>query len=788
MEKQPKKRNTDRRANRLVLWRTIILLAIFGVAVFIPLLLQLWNIQITNHDYYEQLALKQQTRDLEVAADRGTIYDKNGDVLAISGTVHTVILSPKDVVELQESYAEKVAKAQEGEGKYPEYPEPTREMIASGLAAILEVEEDMILERLAKTNRQYEVIKSKVEEEVAEQVRQFISDNHLSGGIRLDPTTKRYYPNSSLASHIIGFVNSENQGAYGLEAFYNDELSGETGRVVTAKNAKGTEMLSRYETYVDSVDGYDVELTIDSAIQGMLESVLQEGIEAYDVLYGGFAIAMDPNTGAIYGMASSPDYDLNNYSTIADSEVAEMLEELKATATQEEYLNALGQAQLDQWRNKALNDTYEPGSTFKTMVLAAALEEGVVSESDHFYCTGSVKVGDRIISCSKKEGHGDQTLAEAVENSCNPAFIEIGQRLGAEKFYDYLERFNQIGMMGIDIPGEASNTALVWPRKDFTGPTGLVSLATASFGQRFQVTPIQLICGAASTINGGHVIEPYVVERISDSADSTVYQHEFTEIRQAVSESTSATVREILEGVVDGGTGKNAYTAGYRIGGKTGTSETLSEDDHNIVSFVGFAPANDPKVIVLLAYDGPKASGPNSTYTENGVYISGGNMAAPMAGKVIAKILDYMGVEKQYTPDELSGADTEVPKLVGHYADYAQTLVKQAGLTCRTVGEGDVVTGQIPAQGAYIPGNSQVVLYLGEEVPEDQVEMPDLSGMAPEEVQTVLKSVGLYLRATGAAEYYVSTNKVTDQSIEAGTMVDRGTVVEVRFADTTIYE
>lgn len=787
MEKEPRKHTKDRRANRTVLWRTILLLAIFGVAVFIPLLWKLWDTQIINHEYLENLAIDQQTRNSTVEANRGIITGSDGEILAISGTVHTVILSPKDVVELQEAYAEKVEKAAKGEGKYPEYPEPTREMIASGLSEILGVEEMTILERLAKTNRQYEVIKTKVEEDVAERVRQFISDNKLSGGIRLDPTTKRYYPNGALAAHVLGFVNDDNEGAYGLEAMYDEELSGEAGRVVTAKNAQGTEMISRYETYVDAIDGYDVETTLNSTIQSMLESALLEGIETYSVEYGGFAIAMDPNTGAILGMTSSPEYDPNEYSAIADAATAEVLEQLKATASQEEYLEALGEAQLNQWRNKALNDTYEPGSTFKSMVCAAALEEGVVSVNDHFYCTGSVEVGGHTIRCSNRTGHGDQTLAEAVQNSCNPAFITIAQRMGADTFYDYLERFNQIGTMGIDIPGEADNTNLVWSREWFTGPYGAASLATASFGQRLNVTPLQLLCGVASVVNGGHVLEPYVVERISDEDGATIYQHEYTEIRQAISESTSEIMREILESEVQEGTGKNAYTAGYRIGGKTGTSQTL-QDDRFIVSFVGFAPANDPQIIVLMAFDGPKVSQPGSNYNVDGYYISGGHMVAPLVGPVIANVLDYMGVDKQYSAEEMSGADTQVPQLVGHYATYAETLVKQAGLTCRTVGEGDVVTGQIPAQGAYIPGNSQVVLYLGEEVPEEQVAVPDLTGMSPEEVKTVLSESTLFLRATGTVDYYSSSHVVASQSIAAETMVDPGTVVEVRFMDNSVQD
>ena len=789
-EKEQKKREKDRRANRLILWRTVLLMAVFGVVVFVPLLWKLWDIQIVNHDFYEEQAVGQATRDYTVSADRGGIYDANGNPLAMSATVENVILSPRDIVELQAEYAEKVAKAKEGKGEYPDYPEPSNEFIASNLSAILGVTEEKVLEHLSYTSKQYREVKTKVEEDVADQVREFITENHLSRGLYLVPDTKRYYPKSSLASHIIGFVNSDNVGAYGIEAMYNDELSGEAGYLLTGKNGKGTEMLTRYEKYIKARNGYDLHLTIDSSIQAMLESALVEGIEKYDVRYGGFAIAMDPKTGAILGMASSPDYDLNNYSAVADLATAEYLEQLKATATEEEYKKALGQAQLNQWRSKALNDTYEPGSTFKAMVVAAALEEGVVTANSTFVCNGSYTVADSTIKCHawKTGGHGVQTLAEAVENSCNPAFIQIGLKLGAETFYDYLEAYGMIGATGIDVPGEGSNEGLVWSRDFFTGIYGTTSLATASFGQRFNVTPLQLITGISTVINGGHLLEPYVVESIVDSEGEDVYRHRVTEVRQVISESTSEHVRKILEGVVDGGTGKNAYEAGYRIGGKTGTSETL-EEGRNIVSFVGFAPANDPQVVVLLAYDGPKRSDGDPDRTDDGVYISGGNMAAPQAGQLIANILDYMGVAKQYTPEELSGADTTVPWMTGHYLDYAQSVLKQYNLTYRVVGEGDVVTGQIPAAGATIPGGSQVVLYMGQEpVPTEQVEVPDLEGMSPEKAKATLNDLGLYLRATGAVEYYVSTNVGTNQSIKAGTLVDPGTVVEVRFVDESIAE
>ena len=498
---------------------------------------------------------------------------------------------------------------------------------------------------------------------------------------------------------------------------------------------------------------------------------------------GGFAIAMDPNTGAILAWANSPTYDLNSPWTVTDPVLAEYLEKVENDpgSSDQAYLEALGQVQNQQWRNKAIVDTYEPGSTFKAMVLAAALEEGVVTESDHFYCSGVATVADRKIRCSKREGHGDQDLATAVCNSCNPAFIAIGQRLGAEKFYDYLENFGMIGKTGIDMQGEADNSkgGLVWDRDFFTGVYGETSLATASFGQRFKVTPIQLITAASAVVNGGHLMQPYVVSDVTDSDGNIISHTDPTEVRQVVSAQTSERCRTILEKVVDGGTGKNARVEGYRIGGKTGSSET-GEDDHTIVSFLGFAPADDPQVIILLAYDNPKPVSAGSNYTAGGWYISGGNMAAIMAGELLEDILDYLGVEKTYSAQ----ADTLVPNLTGLNLADATSRLKNANLTVRTVGGGDTVTGQIPASGASIPGGSQVVVYLGESVPTDPVEVPNVTGKTAEAARQALENAGLYMKATGATDYGSSTVALS-QSIEAGTLVDRGTAVEVQFIDNS---
>lgn len=777
------KKQQDRRANRVILGRTIFLMLLFGMILFIPLFIKLYDIQIRQHDHYEQLAIDQQTRDVAVAANRGTIYDSKGKALAMSSTAYDIILSPRDIDEVQKKYTEEVEKYRAGGRKKPvDWPEPTDAAIAQRLSAILGVEEEKVFTRLAKGNSAYEKLSTKVEEEVADQVRAFITEYHLANGLYCSPTSKRHYPYSSLAAQVIGFVNAENQGAYGMEAIYDAELAGETGRVVTAKNGKGTEMLSRYENYYDATNGDNLNITIDATIQAYCERVLEKGIAMYDVRNGGFAIAMNPKTGAILAWANSPEYDLNSPSGIKDPALQQAIDAARASYGEEsdQYKQAVAEARLKQWRNKAINDTYEPGSTFKAMVLAAALEEGVVSENDHFQCSGSVRVPGYKdpIRCSKREGHGNQTLAQAVANSCNPAFIAIGQRLGTEKFYDYLEGFGFTSLTGIDMQGEAGST--IWPRKSFTN----VDLAVASFGQRLTITPIQLITAASAVVNGGHLMKPYVLDSITAADGTVVKSAEPTEARQVISQKTSDLCRKILEGVVDGGTGKNAYQPGYRIGGKTGSSQT-SEADHTIVSFLGFAPADDPQVVILLAFDNPKPASPNSNFTSGGVYISGSNMGATRAGELLADILDHMGVEKQYTAEELSRADVLVPNVVGISPAEAQKQAEKLGLPVRVVGSGETVTGQIPGQGTSIPGGSQIVLYLGEAKPEGTATVPDLTGKSPTAAKEALAAVGLYMKATGVQGSSTSGTIASGQSIEAGAEVELGTVIKVQFMDNT---
>ena len=781
MANRRKRPNPWSKINGTGMRRIVILAGIFGVLTFVILFCKLWQLQVTQHDWLENKAITQQTREVTSTAHRGTIYDANGDILAISGSVQNVILSPRDLLDTVKD--EVKTKDEFGnprsetaiEAEQKAKLQSTYDLIADNLSSILGIDRTEIMTRLQKTKSAYEVLAKKVEEDVSDQVRAFIEENKLERAVYLTDDSKRYYPYSTMASQVIGFVNSSNTGAYGLESLYNLDLAGTNGKIITNKNASGKEMPSSYSSYIDSINGYNVHTTIDSTIQMYAEKTLEEGIAKFDVINGGFCLVMDPDTGAVLGMASSPDYDLNDPSAIQDSVLQSTLNKIRNTSTEEEYEAALNAAQLKQWNNKTLNTTYEPGSTFKPIVVAAGLEEGTITDNSTFVCTGKVHIGDWDIRCSARSGHGTQTLRRAVMNSCNPALIKIGQSLGEDKFREYWENFGFTSTTGIELPGEQKS--VFWTADKF----GETELATASFGQRFTTTPIQLIRALSAVINGGHLMEPYVVQSVTDDDGNVVSYHEPKEIRQVISQETSDQVRSYMESVVNdvGGTGKNAKVAGYRIGGKTGSSQTLDSEDHIIVSFLGFAPADDPEVIVLLGYDWPQPAAPGQNTTKDGTYISGGNMAAPMAGELIANILDYLGYQKSGNTVNENGVT--IPNVVGQTPDEARAALNALGLNVRTSGEGSVVTDQMPTAGSTVPKGSSTVLYLGEEKPKETVPMPDLSGMTYEEAKKALEDVGLYLNATGSG----TSGTVFEQLVLPGTPVELGATVEVKFAENT---
>ena len=758
-----------------------------GIVAFVPLIGTLYHLMITEHDYYNEKAIKNQTRSTNLTATRGVIYDANMNVLASSSTVETVFIDPNEIAEQM---------------KQPENSN-LLDQIARGLGEILDVEPSFVYEQAADKQYRYKVIKRKISEELADEVRAFISENSITG-VYLETDLKRYYPNSSLAAQALGFVSSDNNGSEGLEAYYNEELSGTAGKVVTSKGNYGSEMLYTYEKYYDASDGSSLITTIDSTVQAYVEKNLQNAIDKYDIKNGAFCIVMDVNTGEIKAMATLGSYDPNNYLEIYDDTTALLLENERAAALAlpeasaayeaaiETYKQDVAAARMAQWRNRCVSDGYEPGSTFKLITLASALDSGAVTLNDSFYCGGQEKFTGReqILNCWKSAGHGAQTTAQALGNSCNIAFGHIGLRMGGDTFYDYLKSFGVMEKTGVDLPGEASG--LFYERKYLNDPAnyGTSYLITSSFGQSFRITPMQLVRAVAAIVNGGYVLEPYIVSEVVDADGNTVEKNEKTVLRQVISQQTSETMRTLMEQVVTEGTASAARTPGYRVGGKTGTSEKLDEYDENgqqvkdkIVSFVGVAPIDDPKYVVLVALDTPAYSENSEKYTVHGMYISGGLMAAPTVRDIFLDILPYLGVEPDYGSEDIRGVNFTVPDVIGMDETEAGELLAEKTITYRVVGTGSVVTDQLPVAGSQVPGNSQIILYMGAEKQATRVEVPDFIGCSVADVNYLASNAGLYVQAKGTdrTDVYVLA---AYQDIDPGTEVDRGTTITVEFSST----
>ena len=800
-----RKSDAARRANQVIRGRTMLIMLLLGVASFTVLFWKLYDLQINRHDELKAEAVSQQTDSMVISASRGTIYDKNGEIMAISYSTETVFVDPKAIaswVEKQEQAIEEAAEAAAENGKSYTPPEILDQAyIARGLSRILDVEEETILEQLGRTNRQNEVIKKKVDQDVADEVRRFINGNTVLisnpsrrptslQGIHLTPDTKRLYPFGSLAGNVIGFVNASNVGAYGLEASYDDVLNGSNGLTVTPTNVNGTPLLfSGGEQMFDAENGSSLVLTLDTNVQYALEKGLESMLDKYDAANGGTGIVMDVNTGGIVAMASYPNYDPGDFSTIyteglqaeLDAALAEIQQNRSTYETEEAYNQALANAratiQFKQWRNKCYQDTYEPGSTFKPITLATALEEGVVNMNTTFTCTGSIHVEGwgKPINCSKRAGHGTQTLKVATGNSCNPAFVTMGLKIGTEAYYRYLKSFGLMETTGIDLPAEAEG---IFANEDSFN-SNVVSLAAYSFGQTFNVTPLELIRAQAATINGGYLYTPYLVEQVLDDEGNILSQHETTAVRQVISEETSAKVRECLEWVVSDGGGRNGQVTGYRIGGKTGTADKTGTKDV-VVSFMCFAPADDPQYIMLLTMDTPSRT--------TGTAVFGGTMVAPVASQIMSEILPLLGVEPDYTAEELVGADTTVPNVVGQTREAAEDRLADLGFTFRTVGDGDTVTDQTPAGGAIVPGNASIILYLGQEKPDTPCTVPNVVGKSASEANKAITNAGLIMKVTGTTTASSGNVYAITQSLPAGTEVAAGTVVTVQFGDNSVLD
>ena len=751
MQSPGSKNNSKKRAEKgpaqRLRQRTAILILLILVLGFGAAVLRLTYLTTVQSSELQESAVDLQLADTTVSAKRGTIYDANGNVLAESASVWQVVMSPVNFKN-----------------------DKQRQAAAKGLSEIFDLEYNDVLDD-TKQQSHYVVVKRRIESDEREKVLELIDtlkkDYSCSGAIQLLDDYKRYYPKNSLASSVIGFTGSDDQGLEGIEYEYDSYLSGTPGRIITAQNARGTDMPFRYEQNVESEDGNNVYLTIDETIQSICEKYMQKGVEDNNVLNKGVCIAMDVNTGAILAMVTTDGYDLNNPYELS----AKDKKKIKSTAKSKQA-EAESAALSNMWRNKAVADTYMPGSVFKMCVASAALEENLVNEKTSFTCTGSILVEGETIHCSNISGHGTQSFVEAISNSCNPAFVQIGQMLGASKFRQYYQGFGFSDKTGIDLPGEAEDS--FWKE----GKMGGVDLAVASFGQNFSITPIQMITACAAVSNGGYVVQPHVVSKITDSKGNVIKTVDKKIKRQVISDDTSKKMNEYLEYNTERQGAAAGYISGYKVAGKTGTSEkkgvtkvesSFSED--YISSFCGYAPADDPQIAMLVFFDTP-----------DGDAYYGSQVSSPVFINIMSEVLPYLDVKTSYTDEELGYVDASAGDYTGVSVDEAKTAVEADGFTATVKGNGSTVISQIPTVSSGLQKGGSIVLYTDSDSQSETVSVPSLIGLSPDEVNNVASAYGLNVSFSGAT---TSSGTSSSQNIEAGTSVSPGTVITVSFADSS---
>lgn len=742
------------------MWRKALLLTAALVFVgFGAVVISLFRWQIVRGEEMSIAALDQSLRSTTLSAMRGTIYDATGKVLAQSASVWTVVLEPASFADYDD-------------------PEGTRQKVASGLAAILDMDEEEVYEK-TQGSSYFVYLKRRVETSVRDEINEFLEAEGISSGVRLIEDYKRYYPYGTVASTVLGFTGTDGQGLEGLELQYDTQLRGTAGRLISSRNALGTDMPFEYEQYVEAQDGNNLVLTIDETVQSILEKYLAEGVDQFNVKNGAVAIMMDVNTGAILGLATTPTYDPNDPFTIYDEDLQAQIDALSG----EEQDQAFNDAQLKQWRNKAVSDTYYPGSVFKMCTYAMGLEEGVVTEQTTYTCTGSVLVDgwDDPIHCWRHSGHGLETFRDGLCNSCNPYTIYIGQLLGGETFAKYREAFGFTESTGIDLPGEA--VTLYHSAIELINTPS--NLAVESFGQNFSITPLHMITAAAAIANGGYLVTPHVVDRVVDQDGNIVQTADTSYRRQVISEETSAAITDILQQNVESGSATGGYVAGYRICGKTGTSEKVdkwnedrTQDMEYIASYCGFAPAEDPQYALLVFFDEPDDD-------TNGGYNGGNAVAGPYFAKMMEEILPYLGVEAQYNEEEYANLDTVAPTVTGLTLEEAYAKLEEAGLTYSVIGdESDssiTVTAQVPEAGGAVPKDGQVVLYTnGYDEASTYVTVPNFLGYDVTNASYLASINGLQISVSGSSS---STATVTAQSVEEGEQVQQGTVITLTFVD-----
>lgn len=707
------------------------------LVIFAGLSVRTGWIQFVDGEELQMKAIEQQTKDKTINSKRGVIYDRNGKILAQSASVEMVSVTPNEIAEAGNA-----------------------EEVATNLSQILGMEKDEVYSIITK-NTGYEIVKRRVEKEPADAIRELNIK-----GVYLSEDTKRYYPYGDLASHVIGFVGTDNQGLNGVEMIFDKYLKGLPGRVVSAKNARGTDMPFKYEKYINPENGANLVLTLDEVVQHFVEKHLEQAVADYKVENGAACIIMNAKTGEVLAMATEPNFDLNDPFTLVDPAAQAEVDALEGEEKSAKYNELINQM----WRNKCVVDTYEPGSTFKAITTAMALEEGVVSLNDTFNCTGALKVGPELIHCWKAGGHGGETFVQGVENSCNPVFMTVGARIGTENFFKYYKAFGFTEKTGFELPGEA--VCAFHKMENFNE----VELATCSFGQSFQVTPLQMVTAYSAICNDGVMVRPRIAKELVDDEGNVIETFETEQIRKVISPETAQTTRQILESVVTNGTSKNAYIKGFRVAGKTGTSEKVPRNNGKyIASFIGFAPANDPEIIGLLMLDEPMG----------GTYM-GGQIAAPTFQKIFDDVLRYLNIEPQYTEDELASMDLSVPNVEGLSKADAEQAFADSGLKYQFVGDGDTVLEQIPKGGTTLPEASTVMLYT-KEVDSDQVMVPNVLDCAVSEANRRITNAGLNMKIAGSAEVKDGEAVVASQDPPAETMVQRGSVVTVEFSYTDVH-
>ena len=752
----------------------------FAIMLFFAILLigRLAYLMIFQYDKYQSKTLSQSTTVSTVSASRGTLYDRNMNILAVSTTVERVFISPHDIPKMTvreyiDSYVEEMRATIEDKEKererllslYTNTSVSVAEDVANFLSELLEVDREMILEKAAKVNRRDETIKQKVDVLTCDKIREFIVARHYTGFVHTQEDTKRSYPNGALASHVLGFTGAENRGLAGVELSYNSELSGTNGKIITAVNGIGEQMPYKYETYVPAEDGTNLMLTLDVTVQKILEKHLETSLAETQAEEGVWGIVMEVDTGEILALAGLPDFDCNSPYVL--DEVSQKKYD-SYVGTDEEKNKLQSDLLYAMWQNGLITNTYEPGSTFKMLTACMAIEEKLVTSYEHFNCTGSIRVEGypKPINCHLHSGHGLQTFEESLWHSCNPVFVTMGLRIGPEKFYEYFKAFGYLGKTGIDLPGEKMG---IWH-----SAFNRVELAVSSFGQTFTVTPIQHIAAVAAVANGGYLVTPHVVKGTVDSDGKFIDNHASETKRQIISNETASTVVSYMRGGVEnGGSSRNAYVKGYSVAAKTGTSvktdiRTQTGETKYIASCVAFAPADDPQIAVMVLVDEPV-----------GTYY-GGSIAAPVVSRVLSEVLPYLGVETEYTDEDEDLAEYPVGTYVGVSVESAKKAVAEDGYNCKVVGNGETVYKQVPKAGEGLSHKSTIVLYT-DDVTSGLVTVPSVVGMRASQVNKTLTDAGLNVTVSGTSGGYLDGAISVSQSVEAGEVVERGTIVTVEF-------